>query len=105
VVNIVPFDSVARVGKVCATRAPEGESTPGDGKEATARDVERNERAVLEREPVIAKDDEKESTRDTDVSDWDIARVWSATTRRSGGAIVAKSGELSPNAICECCRW
>lgn len=33
---------------------------------------------------MVAKDDEKGSTRDTDMSDFDIARVWSATTRRSG---------------------
>jgi len=51
VANIVPFDSVARAGKDCAAIAPEGESTQGDdadNSEATVRDVELRERAVLE---------------------------------------------------------
>ena len=50
---------------------------------------------------MVAKDDEKGSTRDTDVSDWDMGKEWSGRKSRSGGSIVASSGECSPNAICE----
>lgn len=50
VVNIVPFDSVASAGKDCETIAPEDRPTLGDvaeTSEATVRDVELRERAVL----------------------------------------------------------
>lgn len=51
VANIVLIDSVARAGKDCAAIALEGESTPGsdaETSEATVRDVELREIAVLE---------------------------------------------------------
>lgn len=49
---------------------------------------------------MVAKDNEKGSIRDSDESDWDMGKEWSGRSR-SGGSIVASSGECSPNAICE----
>lgn len=50
---------------------------------------------------MVARDAGKGSTRDTDVSDCDMGKVWSGRKSRSDVAIAASSGERSPNAICE----